>query len=160
MNSTATRLLITIAFAAAGATAAGAQNAGAGSAAPLPGTGDSTKITQGNRDNNAAYNQLIGASDAKSAAKTEHPSARRAAAVAATAADIKAGVPLRDIKGVKIGTIASVDATQAVVDTGQTKIGVPLIAFGKDDQGLLLGMTADKFNELVAAAHAKSRASN
>lgn len=157
MNSTAIRLLITVAFAAAGASAAGAQQ-GPGSAAPLPGTGDSTKISQGNRDNNAAYNQLVGAGTDK--AKKQDRAEAGHAPVAATAADIRAGAALRDIKGVKIGTIASVDATQAVVDTGQTKIGVPLIAFGKDDQGLLLGMTADKFNALVAQAHAKAQAPN
>ena len=154
MTSTASRLLITIAFAAAGATAAGAQSMGPGSASPLPGTGDSTKISQGNRDNNQAYNQLIGAAD-QTQKKDDRAQSHRA--VPATAADIKTGAALRDIKGVKIGMIASVDADQAIVDTGQTKIGVPLVAFGKDDRGLLLGMTADKFNQLVAQAHAKSQ---
>jgi hypothetical protein len=85
---------------------------------------------------------------------------KKASAVPATAADIKAGASLRDVKGVKIGTIASTDGQQVVVDTGATKIGVPLVAFGKDDQGLLLSITADKFNQLVAAAHAKAQASN
>jgi hypothetical protein len=155
MTSTATRLLITIAFAAAGASVAGAQSTGPGSAAPLPGTGDSTKISQGNRDNNQAYNQLIGTADPTP--KKDDRAQPHHAPVPATVADIKAGAALRDIKGVKIGTIASVDGSQAVVDTGQTKIGVPLIAFGKDDQGLLLAMTADKFNQLVAQAHAKSQ---
>ena len=150
MTGTATRLLITIAFAAATASAAYAQQ-GPGSAAPLPGTGDATKISQGNRDSNAAYTQLVGAADKNSPKKDERPQAHRAP-VAATAADIKAGASLRDIKGTPIGTIVSVDASQAVVDTGKTKIGVPLIAFGKDDQGLLLGMTSDKFNELIAKA--------
>lgn len=150
MTGTATRLLITIAF-AAGATAATAQIANSGPAGPVPGSGDSTKISQGNRDNNAAYNQLVGAADKNSPKKDERPQAR-SAPVAATAADIKAGASLRDVKGTPIGTIVSVDATQAVVDTGKTKIGVPLIAFGKDDQGLLLGMTSDKFNELIAKA--------
>ncbi len=153
MTRTATRLLITFAFAAAGATAASGQVTGPGSAAPLPGTGDSTKISQGNRDNNAAYNQLVGASEGTPSKKEEHHSAHHSA-VPATAADIRAGAALRDIKGTPIGTIVSVDANQAVVDTGKTKIGVPLVAFGKDDQGLLLGMTADKFNELIAKAQA------
>ncbi len=58
----------------------------------------------------------------------------------------------------QIGTIASVDANQAVLDTGQSKVGVPLIGFGKDDQGLLLNMTAAKFNALAAQAHARSQA--
>jgi hypothetical protein len=125
-----------------------------GPSGPVPGSGDSAKITQGNEQNNASYNQLIGAADAKSSVKTEPKGQAHHAAVAATAADIKAGASLRDIKGVAVGTIVSVDGDQAVVDTGKTKIGVPLIAFGKDDQGLLLGMTADKFNELIAKAQA------
>jgi hypothetical protein len=151
---TATRILLTVALGAGAATIAIAQNMGPGSAAPLPGTGDASKISQGNQQNNAAYNQLIGAADSKSAKAQVKSQTHRSAAVAATAADIKAGAALRDSKGVPIGTIVSVDASQAVVDTGQTKIGVPLIAFGKDDQGLLLGMTADKFAELVAKAQA------
>ena len=39
------------------------------------------------------------------------------------------------------------------VASAQTKIKVPLSAFGKDDQGLVLGITAARFNELVAKAH-------
>jgi hypothetical protein len=153
MTRTVTRLLITAAVAAGAATMANAQSATGGPAGPAPGTGNSTAITQGNRENNADYNRLVGAADptknVKADVKAQHHSP-----VAATAADIKAGAPLRDIKGVSIGTIVSVDASQAVVDTGKTKIGVPLIAFGKDERGLLLGMTADKFAELVAKAQA------
>jgi hypothetical protein len=153
MTRTAGRFLITMAF-AAGATAANAQMSNSGPAGPVPGSGDSTRISQGNQQNNAAYNQLVGAADSKKTVKSEVKGQAHQPAVAATAADIKAGAPLRDIKGVQIGTIVSVDANQAVVDTGKTKIGVPLIAFGKDDQGLLIGMTADKFAELIAKAQA------
>jgi hypothetical protein len=105
----------------------------------------------------AAYNQLVGEAD-NHPKQQNRPAVRHA--VPATAADIKAGAALRDIMGVPIGTIVSVDATQAIVDTGQTKIGVPIVAFGKDDHGLLLAMTADKFTQLVAQAHAKTQASN
>jgi hypothetical protein len=146
-----TRLLIGLAFATGGATMACAQ------ATPVPGAGDSTQISNANRENGAAYNKLIGATNAqpRTSVKVQqrHPSA-----VPATAADIVAGARLRDIKGVPIGTIVSADGTQAIVDTGQTKIGVPLIGFGKDDQGLVLNMTADRFNQLVAQAHARSAA--
>jgi hypothetical protein len=153
MTRTATRLLIAIALGAAAAGAANAQ-ANTGGAAPAVGTsGDATKVVAGNRENNAAYNSLIGATDTKSSKSQDRP-AKHSAAVAATAADIKAGSPLRDVKGVSIGTVASVEADGAVVDTGQTKIKVPLMAFGKDDQGLLLAITAAKFNELIAQAHA------
>jgi hypothetical protein len=149
MMRTATRFLITIALIASGATVANAQAAGA--AGPLPGTGDSTKISQGNQQNNSDYNHLISSGNDKPKKADDRPQAHQAP-VPATAADIRAGVPIRDIKGTAIGTIVSVDSNQAVVDTGKTKIGVPLIAFGKDDRGLLLGMTSDKFNELIAKA--------
>ena len=83
----ATRFLITLAFAAAGTTAANAQM-GPGSAAPLPGTGDASKISQGNQQNNAAYNQLIGSADTKSSKAQVKTQTHRSAAVAASAADI------------------------------------------------------------------------
>jgi hypothetical protein len=50
------------------------------------------------------------------------------------------------------------DPTQPVIDTGQVKIGVPLNAFGKDDKGLLLSITAEKFNQLVAQVHSTAQA--
>jgi hypothetical protein len=87
---------------------------------------------------------------------------RKHAVVPATASDIKPGMLVRDIKGVPVGKIATLgsnevpDPNQAVIDTGQTKIGVPLDAFGKDDVGLMLSVTAEKFNQLVAQAHASS----
>ena len=111
-----------------------------GAAGPLPGTGDLTKISQGNQQNNADYNHLIGSGD--TSPKRRMIGQRASGSSPATAADIKSGASLRDIKGVEIGTIASVDSDRAVVDTGKTKIRVPLVAFGKDDRGLLLGMTS------------------
>ncbi|MGZ2411068.1 hypothetical protein ACUXST_000465 [Sphingomonas sp. F9_3S_D5_B_2] len=117
---------------------------------PLPGTGDSTKISSGNQRANADYNHLIGAGDAKPSAKDDDRRATTSSAVPATAADLKVGSALRDIKGVHIGTVSQVEADGVVVDTGATKIKVPASAFGKDKQGLLLGLTAARFNELVA----------
>ena len=153
MTRTAIGLFSAIALGVGSAAAANAQ-ANAGSGTPSVGTsGDATKVSAGNRENNAAYNSLIGATDTKSSKSDDRP-ARHSAAVAATAADIKAGSPLRDVKGVSIGTVASVEADGVVVETGQTKIKVPLMAFGKDDRGLLLAITAAKFNELIASAHA------
>jgi hypothetical protein len=154
MTRKAFRLLVTLAFAASGATAASAQNMGPGSAAPFPGTGDSGKISSANRENNAEYNHLISAGDPKSGKPDERPAQRKA--VPATAADIKAGAALRDVKGAPIGTIDSVNADGAVVNTGQIKIKVPLVAFGKDDRGILLGITAARFNELATKAKASN----
>jgi hypothetical protein len=134
--------------------AAGAAQAQSMPAAPLPGTGDSGKIAAGNRDNNAAYNQLIGGVSKNSQTTTKANGSAPSSAVAATAADIKVGSALRDIKGVHIGTVSQVDPDGVVVDTGTTKIKVPTSGFGKDDQGLLLNVTAARFNELIAKAQA------
>jgi len=76
-----------------------------------------------------------------------------------TAADITVGAPLRDVNGQPIGKIASVDADGVVIDAGPSKVKVPLIAFGKDNVGLVLGVTAAKFNELIAKAHTETAAS-
>lgn len=129
---------------------AGVANAQAGT--PVPGTGNSTQIMNNNREANANYNHVVASGDLKSANSEDKPK-RPGPTTAATAADIKPGSALRDSKGVAIGTIDSIDADGAVVNTGQTKIKVPVSAFGKDDRGLLLGITAARFNELVAQAH-------
>src|SRR5437867_3096990 len=94
---------LALSFAAAGA--ASAQYAPAG---PAPGSGDSTKISNSNRDNNAEYNRLVGASDAKAqTANGEKASKSVSKTGPATAADIKAGASLRDVKGVPVGTVDS-----------------------------------------------------
>jgi hypothetical protein len=134
MKPRTTRFLVAIAVAAGMPAMANAQQVG--SAPPAPGTGDSTKITTGNQQNNSEYNHLINSGNDKPSKDDDRRTHQ--APVAATA----------------------VDANQAIVDTGQTKIGVPIQAFGKDDSGLLLGMTAAKFAELVAQAHASGHASN
>jgi hypothetical protein len=143
------------------ASAAGAQGA------PTAPTGGvrSQDVAAANRQVDNDYNTLAGRgvkvnnkdrADSKTVQK-------RGSVGPATAADIKAGAEVRDIKGVPVGTIAVLasnevvaDPTQAVIDTGQTKIAVPLSAFGKDDRGLLLSITAEKFNQLVAQVHASA----
>ena len=117
----------------------------------VPGAGNSSQITNTNREQNAGYNRVVGAMDPVKPGE-EQKSGLKGKAVPAMAADIKAGSPLRDSKGAPIGTVQSVDADGVVVDTGQTKIKVPVVAFGKDDAGLLLGITAARFSELVAGA--------
>lgn len=142
--------LLAAAIMAVGSTSALAQQ---GSAGPLPGAGDPAKISDANRSNNSDYNHLIGSGNAKPNPDSGERRKTKHAASPATVADVKPGSLLRDSNGVQLGSIDSVDAEGAVVNTGQTKIRVPVSAFGKDDQGLLLGITAAKFNELVAQAH-------
>lgn len=158
MTGTAIRISFAILLGGASAAVANAQAAPGSGTTSVGTSGNATQISGANRENNSAYNQLVGAGD-QIAKPSERPS-KPGKAVPATPADIKAGAALRDIKGVPIGSIVSVDATQAIVATGAGQVGVPLVAFGKDDKGLLLGMTADKFIALVAQAHAKSQAQN
>jgi len=69
------------------------------------------------------------------------------------------------VKGVSVGMVATLAANEVadpdsvVVDTGQTKVGVPLNAFDKDDKGLMLGITAANFKQLVAQANTQASAS-
>lgn len=117
---------------------------------------DSAQMTRADHENTSAYNH-VAATGVPTAVVKDHPVSKAApqpaAARPATLADIVAGAQLRDSEGVKIGTVDTADATGVLVNTGQRKIKVPLTAFGKDSQGLLLGITAARFNELVAKAH-------
>jgi len=127
----------------------------------------SQDVAASNRQLDNDYNTLAGRGVQVS--NMDRKGAKRRAPVPATAADITAGAQVRDVKGVPIGTIAALgpneitaDAEQTVIDTGHGKIGVPLSAFGKDDKGLLLSITAQAFNQLVAqaSAGAKGKQSN
>jgi hypothetical protein len=131
---------------AATAGTAGAQQVGG--AGPEIGTGDAARSSAATRDQQANYNRLIGNIDAPNAMPTGVKGKSKPAVVA----DLRAGSPLRDIAGVPIGRVALVAQDGVVVDTGRTKIKVPTVAFGKDDLGLLLGISAAKFGELVARA--------
>jgi len=122
----------------------------------------SQDVAAGNRQVDNDYNTLAGRGVAVT--NMDRKGAKRHSAVPATAADIKAGAQVRDVKGVPIGTIATLgpnevtaDSDQPVIDTGHGKIGVPLSAFGKDDKGLLLSITAQTFNQLVAQANAGAK---
>lgn len=120
---------------------------GAGPPAVVPGSANSAQVVNQNREQNAGFNRVVGTIDKPKEGKKEKATARPA-----TEAEITVGSALRDSEGVAIGTIGSVEADGAVVISGETKVKVPLVAFGKDESGLLLGITAAKFNELVAGA--------
>jgi hypothetical protein len=144
--------------------------ANAQTAAPTGNVGSglrSQDVAAANRQVDNDYNTLAGRG--VEVRNMDRKGGKRVSAVPATAADIKAGAQVRDVKGVPIGTIATLgpnevtaDSDQTVIDTGHGKIGVPLSAFGKDDKGLLLSITAQTFNQLVAQANggAKGTQSN
>ena len=72
-----------------------------------------------------------------------------ATVTAATAADVKAGVPVFDSKGGVVGKIESVSAKGAVVKAGTARATIPVASFGKNDKGLVISMTKA---EIEAAA--------
>jgi hypothetical protein len=162
-------ILLSIAGGAAllAASVASAQAGGPPGGIPTGGV-RSQDVAAANHQVDSDYNTLAGRGvKVTNQDRTHMPKSqvKHGSVVPATAADIKAGAQVRDIKGVPLGTIATLasnevvaDPSQAVIDTGQTKIGVPLNAFGKDDKGLLLSITAEKFNQLVAQAHGKTPA--
>ena len=115
----------------------------------VPGSGNSSTITNSNREQNAGYNRVVGKLDPQA---KEQPAGLKGKAVAAKAEDLKSGSPIRDKDGLPVGSVASVDAQGVIVDTGTTKIRVPPEAFGKDDAGLLLGISKAQFAELIAGA--------
>jgi len=126
---------------------------------------NSRDVMAANRDQDASYNTLSARGVKTTDKDRENARSKHASAVPATAADIKGGAQVRDVKGVPIGTIAALganeitsDSDQIVIDTGHGKIGVPLAAFGKDGKGLLLSITAQKFNELMAQANTQASA--
>ncbi|MGN6849969.1 MAG: hypothetical protein ACTHJK_10940 [Sphingomicrobium sp.] len=80
------------------------------------------------------------------------------ASVPATAADIKTGAPVRDSKGLQVAKIVEMQGANVVLDTGQTKIAVPMNLLARDSQGVMLTITADQFNGAIAKAHARSEA--
>lgn len=152
----------------AAASAAGSQPVSGPTVSAPTGGVRSQDVAAANHEMDSTYNTLASRGvKVTNMDRANHPSpqAKHGSSVPATVADIKAGAQVRDIKGVPLGTIATlaenetvVDPDQAVIDTGQTRIAVPLNAFGKDDKGLLLSTTAEKFNMLVAQARANKAA--
>lgn len=78
-----------------------------------------------------------------------------ATVTAATAADVKAGVPVFDAKGGVVGKVESVTSKGAIVTTGKARAEVPIASFGKNDKGLVISMTKIEI-ESAAAKTAKS----
>jgi hypothetical protein len=75
----------------------------------------------------------------------------------ATAADVKAGVPVFDAKGGVVGKIQSVTPKGAVVNTGKIKAEIPLSSFGKNSKVLVMSMTKAEL-ESASAKTAKAPA--
>jgi len=69
------------------------------------------------------------------------PAPATTGAAPATGAAPTAGATVYDAQGGTVGTIASVDATSAVIDTGTNKVAVQLSSIGTSPKGPTLGLT-------------------
>ena len=99
---------------------------------------------------------IVGVSGYSSAAFSQAPAATSAAP--ATAADMKAGAQVRDSKGVQVATIVEMQGANVVLDTGRTKVAIPMTLMIKDNLGVMLNITADQFHDAMAKAHARAEA--
>ncbi len=97
------------------------------------------------------YALLLLASATPLAANAQQAPAAAAPTTAptATSAAPTVGGTVYDAQGGTVGTIASTDGTNAVVDTGSVKAAIPLSSFGAGPNGPILAMTKA---ELEAAA--------
>lgn len=128
-----------------------AQQGGGAPAAPAPGTTDSAVASRTTREQQEGYNRVIN-QGVKVTNAEDKPGAKkkRKGPVPAAAADITVGAAVRDKNGVQIATIEKLEADGAVVKSGEKLAKLPLDAFGKDDAGLLIGITADEFQAAIA----------
>ena len=67
-------------------------------------------------------------------------------------AQLVAGATVKDPAGGTVGTIKSVDAQFALVDTSKVQVRLPLTAFAAGDSGPVIGMTKDELDAQAAAA--------
>ncbi|HVQ06954.1 MAG TPA: hypothetical protein VMS43_00820 [Allosphingosinicella sp.] len=71
----------------------------------------------------------------------------------ATAADLRAGIQVRDASGGLVGTVESADAGGAVVNTGTVRARVALSSLGRNNQGLVIALTKAQFEAAASAAN-------
>ena len=118
---------------------------------PVPqGGARSQDVAAANRQVDSDYNTLAGRG-VEVIDKSRADSRQKSALVApATAVDLTAGASVRDVSGTPVATIERLEADGAVVRAEDRLAKLPLQAFGKDDQGLLLGITADQFKAAIA----------
>jgi hypothetical protein len=126
----------------------------AGPAMPGPIGPNANDSAAGTREQSQSFSHVMNNLDRQPANSKSASGAVRKV----VASDIAVGAPVRDVNGQPIGKVASIDPDGVVVDTGQSKVKIPLVGFGKDNSGLLVGITAQKFAELVAKAHAETAA--
>jgi len=119
---------------------------------PVPTGGPrSQDVAAANRQVESDYNTLAGRGVQVTNKSRDESRQQNALAAPAAAADLTAGASVRDVSGTPIATIERLEADGAVVRAGDRLAKLPVDAFGKDDAGLLLGITAAEFQAAIAA---------
>lgn len=104
-----------------------------------------------------AFALLIAAAPLAANAQTAPAPAAPTAAPAAGAGPT-VGATIYDTQGGTVGTIASTDGTNAVVDTGTVKAAVPLTSFGTSPKGATLAMTKAQLEAAAGQGAAQAAA--
>lgn len=85
-------------------------------------------------------------------------SAQTPAPAAATGAAVTTGATVYDTSGATVGTVASTDGTNAVIDTGAVKAAVPLTSLAQGAKGPTLGMTKAQLDAAAGAQQQQATA--
>lgn len=85
-------------------------------------------------------------------------SAQAPAPAASAGAAVTTGATVYDTSGGTVGTVASTDGTNAVIDTGAVKAAVPLTSLGKGAKGPVLAMTKAQLDAAAGAQQQQASA--
>ena len=140
---------LTIAILAMAVSPASAQVAGPPEP-PAAGSVDGAAAARGNREQVEGYNRI--ANQGVKISNADEKRSKKKVAEPAGVADFLTGAPLRDKFGVQIASIESFDETGVIVKADDRLAKLPQNAFGKDDKGLLLAISADEFRAAIAAS--------
>lgn len=80
------------------------------------------------------------------------------AAGAPAAAAVAAGATVVDTQGNAVGTVASIDGANAIVDTGTVKAAIPLTSLGTGPKGPVLAMTKAELEAAAGQSNAQAAA--
>lgn len=106
----------------------------------------------------ATPNQTAPGQTAPNQAPTQSPpGAATTAPAAAAPARVTAGAQVVDATGAAVGTVAQVNGTTAIVDTGTNKVGVPVGNFAAGPNGLVLGNTKADLDAAASQAAAQAQ---
>lgn len=92
------------------------------------------------------------------AASAQTTPAPAAGATATAGASVAAGATVYDTAGGVVGTVASTDGTNAVIDTGTVKAAVPVTSLGAGAKGPTLAMTKAQLDAAAGQQQAQASA--